>query len=192
MIRKATLLIIAIYAVIFLAPVALASAPKAPEIKDKFVALAPLSISLLDHQEAQKYTINTVVFRHGDISWLPELAIKAGWETKHLPKLGEIILRESGGCPNRKGGDKVDKDCNITGVSEWSHRSDSGLLQINGVHYNLKRNKWALACREMNICTQEPLLDAVTNLKFGKLLYDEAGWSPWDVCSWNPTAKGCK
>ena len=188
MIRKATFLITVIYAITFLAPIAKASAPD-DSSKKQFVALAPLSIPQV---ERANKSIETVVFKHGDISWLPELAIKAGWETKHLPKLGEIILRESGGCPNRIGSSIVDANCNITGYTNATNKSDSGLLQINGVHYNLKRNKWALACRQMNICTQEPLLDAVTNLKFGKLLYDEAGWSPWDVCSWNPSAKGCK
>lgn len=131
-----------------------------------------------------------IQFRHGDVSWLPNLAITAGWEPKHLPMLTEIILRESGGCPNRRGGDIVDKDCNITGVSEWNHRSDTGLLQINGVNYDVSRNKWAAVCRELNICTQEPLLDALTNLRAGRLLYELSGWSPWDPCTWG--GKGCK
>jgi len=129
-------------------------------------------------------TLPTIQFKHGDVSWLPDLAIQAGWEPKHLPNLEKIILRESGGCPNRRGGDVVDKNCNLIRVSEWNHRSDTGLLQINGVNYNLKRNKWAALCLKMNICTQEPLLDPLTNLKAGKLLYDLAGWSPWDPCTW--------
>ena len=187
MIRKATFLIIAIYTVTFLAPMAKASAPD-DSPKKQYVALAPLSIPQVDRA---KNPVKPIVFTHGDISWLPELAIKAGWEEKHLPKLGEIILRESGGCPNRIGSSIVDKNCNITGYTKATNKSDSGLLQINGVHYDLKRNKYALACREMNICTQEPLLDAVTNLRFGKLLFDEAGWGPWNVCNWNPKAKGC-
>jgi hypothetical protein len=54
---------------------------------------------------------------------------------RQLKQLRQIALRESGCCPNRAGGDKVDKDCNIIGVAEWSHRSDSGLMQINGVHW---------------------------------------------------------
>ena len=188
MIRKATFLILTIYTLTFLAPVARASAPD-DSSKKQFVALAPLSILRVDRVEN---TVKPVVFTHGDISWLPELATKAGWQPEHFKKLGEIILRESGGCPNRKGGDMVDKNCNITGVSERNHRSDTGLLQINGVNYDMSRNKWAAVCRDLKICTQEPLLDAVTNLRAGKLLYDYSGWSPWDVCSWNPTAKGCK
>gem|GEM_PF-3202914 len=125
-------------------------------------------------------------FSHGDISWLPDLAAKAGWPENTWEKLGQIILRESGGCPNRRGGDKVDKNCVITGVSEWNHRSDTGLLQINGVNYDPTRNKWAAVCREMGICTQEPLLDPLTNLKAGRLLYAYAGWGPWDPCTWGP------
>ena len=132
-------------------------------------------------------------FRHGDVSWLPELALAAGWPQKAIPRLTQIVLRESGGCPNRRGGDIVDKNCNITGVSTYSHRSDTGLLQINGVNYDKSRNKWALICREMGICTQEPLLDPLTNLKAGYLLYEASGWGPWDPCQWGPEyAHRCK
>jgi len=127
-----------------------------------------------------------IQFKHGDVSWLSDLAIQAGWEHKHLPNLEKIILRESGGCPNRRGGDVVDGNCNLIRVSEWNHRSDTGLLQINGVNYNLKRNKWAAVCLQMNVCTQKPLLDPLTNLRAGKLLYDLSGWGPWDPCSWGP------
>ena len=136
---------------------------------------------------------STIVFKHGDISWLPVLATKAGWEPEHFKKLGQIILRESGGCPNRIGSSIVDANCNITGYTKATNKSDSGLMQINGVNWNPKRNKNAVACVEMKICTQAPLLDAVTNLKVGKLLFDRSnGWGPWDVCRWNPTAKSCK
>ena len=138
------------------------------------------------HNQANILVGYGIAFKHGDISWLPALAKQAGWPEHTWKKLGQIILRESGGCPNRRGGDMVDKDCNITGVSEWTHRSDTGLLQINGVNYNIKRNKWAAVCTQMNICTQQPLLDPLTNLKAGKLLYDLSGWAPWDPCTWGP------
>lgn len=135
----------------------------------------------------------TIVFKHGDVSWLPELATKAGWKPEHFKKLGQIILRESGGCPNRIGSSIVDANCNITGFTKATNKSDSGLMQINGINWDPKRSKNAVACVEMNICSQAPLLDAVTNLKVGKLLYDRSnGWGPWNVCNWNPSAKGCK
>lgn len=134
-----------------------------------------------------------IVFKWGDVSWLPELASRAGWPAETHEKLSQIVLRESGGCPNRRGGDMVDKNCIITGVSEWNHRSDTGLLQINGVNYNTERNKWAIACLKMQICKQAPLLDPLTNLKVGYLLYAEAGWGPWDPCTWGEKyAKRCK
>jgi len=63
-----------------------------------------------------------IIFKHGDISWLPALASQAGWPEKTWNKLGQIILRESGGCPNRRGGDVVNSDCIIKRVSEWNHR----------------------------------------------------------------------
>lgn len=130
-----------------------------------------------------------IVFKHGDVSWLPKLAAQAGWSTDQLPMLEAIILRESGGCPNRRGGDAVDKNCKITHVTEWNHRSDTGLLQINGVNYNLSRNKWARICLDLNICEQTPLLDPLNNLKAGFLLYQYSGWGPWDPCTWGPEWK---
>lgn len=137
--------------------------------------------------EARHITHYGIIFKHGDISWLPALAAQAGWPEHTWEKLGQIILRESGGCPNRLGGDVVNGNCIVKTVSEWNHRSDTGLLQINGVNYNTKRNKWAALCNQMSICTQEPLLDPLTNLKAGKLLYDMSGWSPWNPCTWDKT-----
>ena len=142
---------------------------------------------LLNLKNIDRESVPKILFSHGGIDWLPELALKAGWPSETHEKLGQIVLRESGGCPNRKGGDMVNKNCHITGVSEWNHRSDTGLLQINGVNYDPKRNKWAIACREMNICTQEPLLDPLTNLKVGYLMYQDSGWDPWDPCTWDKT-----
>lgn len=152
-------------------------------VKTSFQALTPLSTpkKAVDKPKIQ--------FMHGDVSWLPELALKSGWDIKQISQLAQIILRESGGCPNRRGGDKVDKNCNITGVSEWNHRSDSGLLQINGVNYDTARNKWAPICREMDICSKDDqwkLLDAATNLEAGLILYNLVGWAPWDPCAWGP------
>jgi len=125
----------------------------------------------------------TIRFQHGDISWLPQLAEQAGWPQKTWRRLGQIILRESGACPYRKGGDIVNKNCEVIGHDGSNHASDSGLLQINGVNYNPKRNKYAPICTQMKICTQEPLLDALTNLKAGLLLFRVTGsdWSPWIV-----------
>ena len=165
-----------------------AFAPGTPEVGDQ-IAIRELVSADRYAQVATK----EVIFSHGDVSWLPELAVAAGWPKKAIPRLTEIVLRESGGCPNRRGGDIVDKNCNITGVADYTHRSDTGLLQINGVNYDKSRNKWALICREMNVCTQEPLLDPLTNLKAGFVLFKASGWGPWDPCAWGPEyAHRCK
>lgn len=135
----------------------------------------------------------TIAFKHGDISWLPTLAQQAGWPKKTWKKLGQIILRESGGCPNRIGSSIVDKNCNITGWTKATNKSDSGLLQINGVNWDPKRSGRQLLCAEHRICKQEQLLDPVTNLKAGYILYQKAGWDPWDPCAWGPAyAHRCK
>jgi hypothetical protein len=129
------------------------------------------------------------VYRHGNCSWLPAVALKAGWQADQITQLTLIALRESGCCPNRRGGDTVDKNCNITGVADYSHRSDTGALQVNSVNFDIKRNPYAPICLEMGVCTQEPLLDPLTNLKAGKLLFDYwqkaagNGWIPWDICN---------
>ena len=150
----------------------LASAAKAP-----LPTLEPLSVAVRASERASEPDI---VFRHGDISWLPELAAKAGWPPKTWKKLGQIILRESGGCPTRIGGSVVDKDCNLIRMATMSHPSDTGLLQVNGINWDIERTKLAIVCVRMKVCTQEALMDPITNLRAGKLLFDVAGWSPWN------------
>jgi hypothetical protein len=170
----------------------LAPIPEGPPSTDVSVPKNPISSSTPRFSE-NRITFGDIVFRWGDVSWLPELAAEAGWPPETHNNLAQTILRESGGCPNRRGGDMVDKNCIITGVSEWNHRSDTGLLQINGLNYNIKRNKWAIACRELQICEQGPLLNPINNLKVGYLLYQHSGWGPWDPCSWGENYKSrCK
>jgi hypothetical protein len=54
------------------------------------------------------------------------------------------------------------------------------LLQINGVHWKQDHKEYAgLVCKVMGVCDQARLLDPLTNLRAGKLLFDVAGWSPW-------------
>ena len=120
-------------------------------------------------------------FVWGDCSWVDAVALAAGWQAKDLATVKMIAARESGCCPNRRGGDKVDRNCRITGVSEWNHRSDSGLMQLNGVHWLPTHKHYAgLFCKREKICTQEPLLDAFTNLRMAKMLFDVVGWSAWN------------
>ena len=148
------------------------SAAKAP-----LPTLEPLSVAV---RASEKASEPAIVFRHGDISWLPELAAKAGWPPKTWKKLGQIILRESGGCPTRIGGSVVDKNCNLIRMATMSHPSDTGLLQVNGINWDIERTKLAIVCVRMKVCTQEELMNPITNLRAGKLLYDVAGWSPWN------------
>jgi hypothetical protein len=151
-----------------------------------WVQNAPDTIEVKDNLEP-------IAFKHGDISWLPKLAEQAGWPRKTWKKLGTIILRESGGCPNRIGGSIVDKNCNIVGHTGATNKSVSGLLQINGVNWDPKRSGRQLLCAEYKICKQQQLLDPVINLAAGYILYQKAGWGPWDPCQWGPEyAHRCK
>lgn len=135
-------------------------------------------------------TLPALVYRHGNCDWLPALALQAGWQADQIAKLTEIALRESGCCPYRAGGDSVDKNCNITGVADYSHRSDSGLMQINGVHWLPTHKQYdGLICKQMRICTQEPLFDPLTNLQAARLIYSKVGWSAWSICHRNNTCK---
>lgn len=150
----------------------IASAAKAP-----LPTLEPLSVAV---RASEVVSEPAIVFRHGDISWLPELAAKAGWPPQTWKRLGQIILRESGGCPTRIGGSVVDKDCNLIRMATMSHPSDTGLLQVNGINWDIERTKLAIVCVRMKVCTQEELMNPITNLQAGKLLWDVAGWTPWN------------
>lgn len=138
--------------------------------------------NLIAVEKPSERVVHEQVFVHGDCSWVPPVALNAGWKKKDLPQLIHIIKRESGCCPRRIGGSVVDKNCNTIRMATWKHPSDSGLLQINGVHWKQDHKQYhGLVCKQMGICEQEPLLDAFTNLKAGRLLFDVAGWSPWRV-----------
>ena len=149
------------------------------------ILLMPTS-NILDESLVIEKKAEAIQFTHGDVSWLPKLASQTGWPKNTWKRLGQIILRESGGCPNRIGSSIVDENCNITGYTKATNKSDSGLLQINGVNWDPKRSGTQLLCAEHKICTQEQLLDALTNLKAGYILYQRAGWGPWDPCQWGP------
>lgn len=164
------------------------------EVKAPSASISRESPVLIQYEKSSEINrVDAIKFSHGDVSWLGEMALSVGWPAKQIPRLKNIVLRESGGCPNRIGGSVVDEDCNIIKMATMSHPSDSGLLQINGVNYDKSRNKWALLCNEMSICSQEPLLDAETNLRAGLLIWRTSGWGPWDPCQWGPKyAHRCK
>ena len=152
-----------------------AEAPEAPEV----VVVTRADVSYLDERPKPEKP-KPIVYRHGDCSWVRPVALEAGWQQQDMKKLIHIIKRESGCCPRRIGGSVVDKDCNQIKMATWKHPSDSGLLQINGVHWKPDHAQYhGLVCKEMGICTQEPLLDPLTNLRAGRLLFEVAGWSPW-------------
>ena len=171
---------IGIVLVSLIGTVAWASPLKAP---DAHVYADPLAARANQITAVEERSVSVPSsFRKGDCRWMNILALEAGFERNDLPTLRFLARRESGCCPNVRGGDVTDQDCNVLKVVDWSHRSDSGLLQINGVHWKKDHPEYrGLVCREMRVCSQEPLFDPLTNLRAAKLLYDVAGWSPWGL-----------
>ena len=162
--------------------IGLISAVQAASAPGSVTAPVPL-VSLAAFEAKAPAYVLPQVYKHGDCSWIPPVASAAGWKAHQMPRLMHIIARESGCCPKRIGGSVVDANCGFIKMATMSHPSDTGLLQINGINFNPKRNKYAPICTQMKICTQEPLLDAFTNLKAGRLLFEVTGsdWSPWII-----------
>jgi hypothetical protein len=78
---------------------------------------------------------------------LEALAPEGGWDVQRMSRYAN---RESGCCPQvltadgwrtTQGGDRFDASCRFSHVAVWHHRSDAGLLQINGVSYDPGRCK---------------------------------------------------
>lgn len=76
---------------------------------------------------------------------LAELAPPTGWD---VVRMSRYMARESVCCPQvltddgwrtTQGGDRFDGDCNLTHIARWNHRSDAGLLQVNGINYDPAR-----------------------------------------------------
>lgn len=76
---------------------------------------------------------------------LADLAPPGGWSVERMSR---YMHRESGCCPQvltadgwrtTQGGDRFDGDCNLAHVARWDHRSDAGLLQVNGINYDPAR-----------------------------------------------------
>ena len=111
---------------------------------------------------------------------LTELAPPAGWD---VVKMSKLMRRESGCCPQvatlsfptsttwreLRGGDVATEACQFLRVASTSHRSDTGLLQINGINYD--RARCGSSC--VIHATQAELGDPVTNIQAAA-----------DLCQW--------
>ena len=101
-----------------------------------------------------------------------------GWD---VARISGFAWRESGCCPQTnhgawvtvndvrawvpgdwettQGGDRFDDHCRFSHVAVWHHRSDAGLLQINGINYDPNRCK--------NTCVQDMLDEPVNVVLLG-------------------------
>jgi len=97
---------------------------------------------------------------------LTELAPPGGWAVE---KMSRYMSRESGCCPGVRGGDVLTSDCTFVRVSTYTHRSDVGLFQINGINYNPAR------------CGSDCIIDnTLTELKDPRTNIQAAA----DLCVW--------
>lgn len=118
-----------------------------------------------------------------DCSWVREELELRGVKPWLTDWLVGIAQRESTCCPNVRGGDRVDGRCNIIGVVTYSHRSDTGVFQLNGVHW---KTSAGIICPEFT-CSQAVLL-ADVRMQFDAMLklVSVCGQRPW-----TPPRYGC-
>lgn len=136
----------------------------------------------LDAQLAQAFTPswgNTfaadAIYRHvaADRGWTPE-AIEANHDFVFA-----VMDRETGGsyCFNLRGGDQADAECRVTRSGRRSgHYSDSGPMQVNGVHY--RNNGWL--CRQEGLCSAEDIIASPeAGMTAGLAVMERGGKGPW-------------
>jgi hypothetical protein len=95
-----------------------------------------------------------------------------------------IAMRESKCCPNVRGGDIVDAACNVTGVTDYSHRSDAGLFQLNGVWHGPA----GVLCLQRQLCghaaiTSLSILAQVEVFAWVAGRYGLCHWDAPDYCA---------
>lgn len=123
---------------------------------------------------------------------LAEHAPPGGWDEIRMSR---YMSRESACCPQVlaesgprtiRGGDLADESCSFIRVVNRTHRSDAGLLQINGINYDPARCKnTCLSDMLGESVTVETLGDPVLNIRAAAHLCEwwrDAGYScyrPW-------------
>jgi hypothetical protein len=116
-------------------------------------------------------------FNYQDCSWLGPELISRNVRSDVASWLVAIAMRESGCCPNVRGGDVVDADCNVLKVIRFNHRSDTGVFQLNGAHWKGGNTYF---CANWGICDQESILmDIDLQIRMMLNLYSRCGERPW-------------
>lgn len=95
-----------------------------------------------------------------------------------------LALRESQCCPQVRGGDVVNERCEVVRVSDWSHRSDSGLFQLNRVWHD----PTGVLCTDRGLCGPESVtsLSVIDQVAVFAWIVDRYGlchWSPPNYCA---------
>jgi hypothetical protein len=147
------------------------------------LARAELSLSLF---------FGTRSFVYGECErlrpWFDAVGLERGHSQEELdrvwPEAKRVARRESGCCPNTRGGDAMTSSCHVARVTTRSHRSDAGPWQINGVHYSPahkdNRGQTPWMCTQESICHVSDLIDDPWTGTVGFFaLWERSGWQPW-------------
>lgn len=111
------------------------------------------------------------------------VAAERGWSPETIEANHRFIFavmeRETGGsyCFNLRGGDQVDSQCRVTRSGARSgHYSDSGPMQVNGVHY--RNNGWL--CRQEGFCSADDIIATPqAGMHAGLAVMERGGKGPW-------------
>jgi hypothetical protein len=115
-------------------------------------------------------------FSHGECGWVEDELASRNVRADVVVFLVTIARRESACCPFVRGGDVVSVNCVFQYVYTHTHRSDTGVFQLNGVHWKTAKG---FICPDFT-CSQEALLyDIEMQFDAMLILYTMCGSKPW-------------
>jgi|GEM_PF-5352310 len=116
-------------------------------------------------------------FRYNECDWVGDELRRRNVAESWVQFMVGRARVESGCCPFVRGGDVVSANCELLYVGRRTHRSDTGLFQLNGVHW---KTPLGFMCPEFT-CDQDTLLNDI-GMQFDAMLVllQDCGAKPWD------------